>query len=238
MELEYNTSRGTIPMREYGRHVQKMVDYILTLEDKELRSRNAAAVVELMCFLNPQLKTMEEYKQKIWDHLFVISDFKLDVDSPFPIPDKATYRSKPQPLKYPKKYPRYAHLGKNVETVMNKALKETNDNKRNGFINTIAHYMKLVYSNWHKELVHDDAIRGELSSLTDGQLEMVDQTPFVKHVRTIEREDYGRGGRQQNRRFGNNKNRGGGGGGHRDNRDNRGGGGNGNNRNKNFKKRY
>ena len=113
-------------MKEYGRHVQKMVDHILTIEDAERRQQNAMAVIDLMGFLNPHLKTVEDYKHKLWDHLFLISDFKLDVKSPYPIPTREKLFSKPDPLPYPKRYPKFSHLGKNLELVIDKALKEEN----------------------------------------------------------------------------------------------------------------
>ncbi len=178
--MNYNTSRNHLIMKEYGRHIQRMVEYLLTIEDKELRQRNAITTIELMGFLNPHLKNVEDFRHKLWDHLFLISDFKLDVESPYPIPTKETLRAKPERLAYPKKYPRYNHLGKNIEVVINKALSETDQEKRQGFANSIAYYMKLVYSNWHKELMHDDTIQGELSTITGGQLEF-NNRPFVKH---------------------------------------------------------
>ena len=245
--MEYNTTRNFLVMREYGRHIQKMVEYLLTLEDKEERQRNAYAVIELMGFLNPHLKNVEDFRHKLWDHLFLISDFKLDVESPYPIPTRETLKARPERLKYPKKYPKFNHLGKNIEVVIDKALKEENPEKKQGFANAIAYYMKLTYSNWHKELVHDDSIQSELSTMTKGQLEF-NNRPFVKH-RTdshMDRDDYAGmgGGRNQYRKnFGGRDNRGGG----RDNRggngggrDNRGGGGGRDNRdnNRNFKKRY
>lgn len=167
-------------MKEYGRHVQKMVEYVLTIEDKEKRQQQAQAVIELMGFLNPHLKNVEDFRHKLWDHLFFISNFKLDVDSPYPIPTKETYKLKPDPLPYPKRHPKYAHLGKNLEVVIDKALKEEDPDKKVGFANAIAYYMKLSYSTWHKELVHDDAIRSELNSITGGQLEF-SNTPYIKH---------------------------------------------------------
>ncbi len=177
--MEYNTTRNHLAMREYGRHVQKMVEHILAIEDPERRQNNAEAVIELMGFLNPQLKNVEDFRHKLWDHLFLISDFKLEVESPYPIPTKETYRAKPQPLPYPKRSSRYSHLGKNLEDVITKALAETDPEKRQGFANAIAYYMKLAYNNWHKEVVHDDAIQSELSGITDGQLEFTN-TPYVK----------------------------------------------------------
>ena len=235
-------------MKEYGRHIQKMVEYLLTIENKEERQRNAYAVIELMGFLNPHLKNVEDFRHKLWDHLFLISDFKLDVESPYPIPTRETLKARPERLQYPKKYPRFNHLGKNIEVVIDKALNEENPEKKQGFANAIAYYMKLTYSNWHKELVHDDAIQSELSSITKGQLEF-NNRPFVKH-RTDNREesDYGsRGSSGYRKNYGSRSNTGSRdnrGAGTRDNRggtsrDNRGGSsGDNRNNNRNFKKRY
>ena len=97
-DMEYNTGRNHLIMREYGRHIQKMIEYLLTIEDKEIRQRNAYAVIELMGFLNPHLKNVEDFRHKLWDHLFLISDFKLDVESPYPIPTRETLKAKPKPL--------------------------------------------------------------------------------------------------------------------------------------------
>ncbi len=250
--MEYNTTRSYLTMREYGRHIQKMVDYLLTIEDKEKRQRNAMSLIELMGFLNPHLKNVEDFRHKLWDHLFLISDFKLDVESPYPIPTRETLKAKPEPLGYPKRYPKFNHLGKNIEVVINKALKEENPEKRQGFANAIAYYMKLTYSNWHKELVHDDNIQTELQTMTGGQLEF-NNRPFVKHRVDNRTDDYPvRGGANNGYRknFGARNNNAGGNNSGRDNRNGGGGnnrpGGGGNNRpggdsrnnNRNFKKRF
>lgn len=205
-------------MREYGRHIQKMIEYVLSIQDPEERQRNAQAVIELMGFLNPHLKNVEDFRHKLWDHLFLISDFKLEVESPYPIPTRETLKGKPKPLKYPKRYPKFSHLGKNLELVINKALKEENPEKRQGFANAVAYYMKLAYSNWHKEMVHDDAIQSELTNITDGQLEFTN-TPYVKAFRP-QQENRDRGGYGKQR--GKFQQRGGsGGGGHRNDRNDR-----------------
>jgi hypothetical protein len=212
-------------MREYGRHIQKMVEHLLTIEDRNERQQQTRSVIELMGFLNPHLKNVEDFRHMLWDHLFFISDFKLDVDSPYPIPQKETYKAKTDPMAYPKRYPRYSHLGKNLELIIDKALKEENPEKKAGFANSIAYYMKLSYSNWHKELVHDDAIRSELNNITKGELEF-NNTPFIKHrAQNFERDDY-RPQPARNRSFMNRGNGGGNNGGSRmaGNRDNRGGG--------------
>jgi hypothetical protein len=247
--MEYNTVRSKMVMREYGRHIQQMVDYLLTIEDPEHRQRNAIALIELMGFLNPHLKNVEDFRHKLWDHLFLISDFKLNVESPYPIPTRETLKAKPQRLPYPKRYPKYNHLGKNLEVVINKALAEEDAEKRQGFANAIAYYMKLAYSNWHKELVHDDSIQAELNNLTQGQLEF-NNRPFVKHRAPIEREEFisnvGKPRHKQHFSQNNrNNNRGGGGNNNRPGGNNRQGGnnrggnanGNGNGGNNRFNKK-
>ena len=120
--MEYNTTRNHLTMKEYGRHIQKMIEYIRTIKDREERQKQAYGVIELMGFLNPHLKNVEDFRHKLWDHLFLISEFDLDVDSPYPIPTRETLKAKPNPLHYPKRYPRFNHLGKNIETVIGKAL--------------------------------------------------------------------------------------------------------------------
>ncbi|HEY0677328.1 MAG TPA: DUF4290 domain-containing protein [Chitinophagaceae bacterium] len=199
--MEYNTTRNHLVMREYGRHIQKMIEYLLTIEDEERRQRNAHALIELMGFLNPHLKNVEDFRHKLWDHLFLISDFKLNVKSPYPIPTRETLKAKPEPLRYPKRYPKFSHLGKNLELVINKALAEENPEKRQGFANSIAYYMKLAYSNWHKETVHDDAIQGELNNITKGQLEFTN-TPYVRAAshRISDNRDRGGYGDYRNKR--------------------------------------
>ncbi len=208
--MEYNTTRNHLIMREYGRHIQRMIEYLLTIEDPEVRERNAAVVIELMGFLNPHLKNVEDFRHKLWDHLFLISDFKLDVSSPYPIPTRETLKQKSDPLPYPKRYPKHAHLGKNLELIIDKALQEENPEKKNGFANAIAYYMKLAYNNWHKETVHDDAIQGELNAITNGQLEFTN-TPFVRSFRPNENRErsgngYGYDRNKRNQKFQRNNN--------------------------------
>ncbi len=225
--MEYNTTRNPLIIREYGRHIQRMVEHLLTIEDPELRQKNAQIVIELMGFLNPHLKNVDDFRHKLWDHLFLIADFKIDVESPYPTPTREKIKGKPQPLSYPKRYPKFSHLGKNLEVVIDKALNEEDPEKRQGFANAIAYYMKLAYNNWHKDIVHDDAIQSELNSITKGQLEFTN-TPYVKAYRpqqeNRDRGGYGRSRGKFQQRGGSN--------GRNDSRRNEGGGG------KYGKKRY
>jgi hypothetical protein len=210
-----------------------MIEHVQTIEDPDRRQANAYAVIELMGFLNPHLKNVEDFRHKLWDHLFLIADFKLDVKSPYPIPTRETLKARPDPLPYPKQNPKFYHLGKNLEGIIDKALAEENPDKRLGFANAIAYYMKLAYNNWHKEIVHDDAIQSELSGITQGQLTFTN-TPYVKAYRMQpERENRGNYGKRNNGGGGGGKfqQRGGGNGPRRDNRGGSGGGGG------NFKKK-
>ncbi len=169
----YNTSRNQLVMPEYGRNIQRMVDYLRTIEDPEKRQKNAQSIIELMGVLNPHLKNVEDFRHKLWDHLFLIADFDLDVVSPYPIPTRESLFRRPDALPYPVKGRQHKHLGKNLTNVLKKALDEKDEEKRRGFTQSIAYYMKLAYGNWHKEAVHDDMIKEELSLLSNGELEYI-----------------------------------------------------------------
>src|SRR6185295_9922075 len=99
--MEYNSTRNRLIIPEYGRNIQKMIEHAITIEDREERNRLAKAIVAVMGYLNPQLQNITDFKHKLWDHLFIISDFKLDVDSPYPLPEKEKLRAKPKRVAYP-----------------------------------------------------------------------------------------------------------------------------------------
>lgn len=203
--MEYNTSRSKLLMPEYGRNVQKMVEYLLTIEDPKVRLRNAEAIIELMTTLAPHLKTIEDYKHKLWDHLYQMTDFRLDVDGPYPPPTREQILKKPEPLPYPTENHRNKHFGRNFNALLDKALAETDPEKKQGFTQALGYYMKLAYSNWHKEPVHDDMIKNELAELTDGQL--VYETGGYRVQMDTNRYKQNRGNNNGNR----NRNQGGGG---------------------------
>ena len=169
--MEYNSSRTRMLMPEYGRNVQSMAEYLLTIEDREKRLKNAEVVIELMGILNPHLKQIEDYKHKLWDHLHQMCDFRLDVDSPYPAPTPEELRKKPEPIPYPQVKIKHRHLGRNLESVMRKGLVEKDEEKKQGFTQHIGYYMKLAYSNWHKEPAHDDMIKNELNQITNGEMQ-------------------------------------------------------------------
>lgn len=169
--MEYNTTREKLLIPEYGRNVQKMVEYMMAIPERDKRTRYAEMIIDLMATLNPGLKIMEDYKHKLWDHLYLISDFKLDVDSPYPAPSREEMFRKPDPLPYPQTKVAVRHFGKNLNALIEKALAETDEEKRRNLTQLIGYYMKLAYINWHREPVHDDMIRNELSVLTHGKLQ-------------------------------------------------------------------
>lgn len=168
-------------MPEYGRNLQSMVDYVRSIEDPEKRQQQALIIIELMGILNPHLKNVDDFKHKLWDHLFRISEFDLDVKSPYTIPTAETLSQKPAPLPYPQKKLKYRHLGRNISNVMAKAVAEPDDAKRGEFSQAIAYCMKLAYSNWHNEPVHEDMVREELHEISDGLLTYEGASGRVRH---------------------------------------------------------
>ncbi|MBX9448369.1 MAG: DUF4290 domain-containing protein [Taibaiella sp.] len=124
-----------------------------------------------MGILNPHLKNVEDFRHKLWDHLFTIADFDLDVQSPYPIPTKELLFKKPEALPYPEEGKTHRHLGKNILTLIEKAKEETDEEKKEAFSKVIAYYMKLAYNNWHKEIIHDELIKDEIEILSEGLLQ-------------------------------------------------------------------
>lgn len=168
--MQYNTSREKMSIKEYGRGVQKMIDHLLTIEDKEKRQLAAEAVVDVMAILNPLNKNMEDPKHKLWDHMIMMSDYKLEVESPYDMPTAAIKEAKPEPLPYPKQKLDFKHLGKKFELLLAKAIAETDEEKKNGYIHTLALFMRIAYNNWHGEKMQDDNIKEELKQLSKGAL--------------------------------------------------------------------
>lgn len=170
MNFDYNTTRKKLLLSEYGRNVQNMVAYICTLETKEERNRHAHVVIDLMGFLNPHLRDVADFKHKLWDHLHIISDFKIDVDCPYPIPSPEALHVKPDPLKYPQQRIRYKHYGKTVELMIEKAKAIEEPDRKQHMVQSIANFMKMAYVTWNKDSVADETIIADLKSLSQGEL--------------------------------------------------------------------
>ncbi|WP_373072779.1 DUF4290 domain-containing protein [Zeaxanthinibacter enoshimensis] len=170
--LEYNTERSQLIIPEYGRHFQKMVDYAVSIEDKEERNKVAQAIISVMGNLQPHLRDVPDFQHKLWDQLFIMSDFKLDVDSPFPITSKELLQQRPDPLEYPQNHPKYRFYGNNIKRMIDVAVSWEKGDKRDGLEYAIANHMKKCYLNWNKDVVDDQAIFAHLYELSDGQIDL------------------------------------------------------------------
>lgn len=237
--MEYNTTRSKLLMPEYGRNVQKMIEYLVSVDDREKRLKQAEIIIELMGTLNPHLKQIEDYKHKLWDHLFQMTDFNLDVDAPYPCPTPEMIYKKPEVLPYPQENFRHRHLGKNIQVLLERAMKEENEETRQGLTQAVGYYMKLAYANWHKEPVHDDMIKNELAEISGGKLAYETGGYRVHFDNNNNNRNNFKQRNNNNRNF--KGNQGGGQGGNRNfrDRDNNGGGGGyggGFNKNRKFKK--
>jgi hypothetical protein len=174
--MEYNTSLPKMIIPEYGRNIQKMIDFAITVADKEERNKVARAIIDVMGQLNPHLRDVTDFKHKLWDHLFIISEFKLDVDSPYPRPTPETFQTKPELLKYPSNDIRYKHYGKTVERIIEKAKEYSEGDERNALVEQIANLMKRSYLNWNRDSVNDEVILKQLNELSKGQLKLADNS--------------------------------------------------------------
>lgn len=170
--LEYNTERPHLIIPEYGRHFQKMVDHAVSIEDPVERNNVANAIISVMGNLQPHLRDVPDFQHKLWDQLFIMSDFKLDVKSPFPITSKEILQQRPEALEYPQNFPKYRFYGNNIKRMIDVAVKWEEGDKRSGLEYAIANHMKKCYLNWNKDVVDDSAIFKHLLELSDGQIDL------------------------------------------------------------------
>lgn len=168
--MVYHTSLPKLIIPEYGRNVQKMIDYAVSLEDREERNRCAKAIIEVMGQLNPHLRDIADFKHKLWDHLFVISDFKLDVDSPYPVPSRESFQTKPEKVQYPGNAIRFRHYGKIAEEMISKAIAMEEGEMKDAFIETLANMMKRFYAVWNRDAVADEVIWEQIKILSGGKI--------------------------------------------------------------------
>ena len=170
--FDYNSTRNKLILSEYGRNVQNMVKYIVALPTKEERNRYAQVVIDLMGFLNPHLRDVADFKHKLWDHLHIISDFQIDVDSPYPKPSPEAIHLKPEPLKYPHQRIKYKHYGKTIELMIEKAKSIDDPERKRHMVQAVANFMKMAYVQWNKDSVTDEMILSDLYNLSGGQLKL------------------------------------------------------------------
>ena len=170
--LDYNTEREKLAMPEYGRNVLKMVEDLKAMPDKAKRSEQARAVIKTMEILNPQVHSQENWEHKLWDHLYMIAGFDLDIDSPYPVPDRDNLEAKPQPIPIEKRPVKAACYGRNIENMIKLIAEREDDEAKREMIRALALYMRQQYLIWNKDSVADATIFADIEKLSDGRLKV------------------------------------------------------------------
>jgi hypothetical protein len=173
--MEYNSQRSKMNISEYGRNIQKMIEYIMTIDDREKRNKLTRATIQVMGQLNPHLRDVNDFKHKLWDHLFIMSNFKLDVDSPYPIPSAETLTRKPERLGYATNHITYRHYGRHIERMIEKAKEFPDGEEKDALIKMIANHLKKSYLIWNRDAVTDEEIASHLELLSGGKLTLNDK---------------------------------------------------------------
>lgn len=169
--MDYNTTRTQLFLPEYGRNIQRMVNYVKTVEDRDERNRLAKAIIQIMGNMNPHLRDVADFKHKLWDHLAIISNFELDVDSPYPIPSREDIYQKPDKVGYVDPYEiKFKHYGRVIQDMIQKAIEYPEGEEKNYLIEVLCNQMKKSYLNWNRETVGDDQIFEDLKILSGGLL--------------------------------------------------------------------
>ncbi len=171
-QLEYNTEREHLIIPEYGRHMQKMINYATSRETKEERNKLAKAIISVMGNLQPHLRDVPDFQHKLWDQLFIMSDFKLDTDSPYDKPSREVLEARPEPLKYPQNHPKYRFYGNNIKTMIDVANTWEDGEMKEALVYTIANHMKKCFLNWNKDTVEDSVIYDHLFELSNGKINL------------------------------------------------------------------
>ncbi|MDT0554542.1 DUF4290 domain-containing protein [Patiriisocius hiemis] len=178
--IEYNTERPHLIIPEYGRHIQKMVDHAVSIKDKEERNKVAKSIIAVMGNMNPHLRDVPDFQHKLWDQLFIISNFELDVDSPFEKPSREEIYARPDSLEYPQNFPKYRFYGNNIKRMIDVANKWEEGEMKEGLVLTIANHMKKCFLNWNKDTVEDDVIFQHLYELSDGKINLKDSNEDLR----------------------------------------------------------
>lgn len=171
-KLLYNTERTKLMMPEYGRNVQKMAEYLKTIEDRDKRNEQARAVIKSMEILNPQVHLQEDFEHKLWDHLYIISGFELDVDSPYPAPTQEELNTPPMTVPIKKKPIKATHYGRNIESIIDLIAEKEDGDTKTAMIVSLAIYMRQQYLIWNKDTVADETIFNDIEKLSDYRIKV------------------------------------------------------------------
>ena len=174
--MEYNTQRAHMIIPEYGRNVQKMIDYTISMEDIEKRTQTAYVIVNIMSQIKPGIRDSTDYQRTLWDHMYIISNFRMVVDGPFPPPSREELERKPEKIAYSSGKIKYPHYGKNIEGMIEKAINYEEGPEKEALILTIANHLKKSYLNWNRDSVNDETIVKHLRELSRGQLVLAEDS--------------------------------------------------------------
>ncbi len=173
--MDYNTTRDKLIIKEYGRNIQQLIRRAIEIEDKEKRSEFTKMIVAVMGTMNPGIRDSGDFRHKLWDHLHIMADFKLDVDSPYPMPSMESLNKKPDPLQYKDSTIRYRMYGVNIVGMIEKAIEYEEGEEKDALTKTIANHMKKSYLAWNRDSVSDDLIAEQLKILSGGKLLLKDE---------------------------------------------------------------
>ena len=173
--LKYNSDRSDLIIPEYGRHIHLMVEQTISTKDKDERNKKARAIIDVMGNLNPHLRDISDFQHKLWDQLFIMSNFKLDVDSPFEKPEAELLSKKPKPMDYPNNPPKYRFYGSNLKKMIDAAIKWDEGEMKDALVYNIANHMKKCFLNWNKDTVDDTVIFDHLKELSEGKLSVKEE---------------------------------------------------------------
>jgi len=203
--MEYNTQRNQLEMPEYGRHIQKMIEFACTVEDKVERNKIANSIVNVMGSLNPHLRDIADFKHKLWDHLFIISNFKLDVDSPFPKLSSDFIDVKPKKVNYPSNKIKYKYYGKVIQSIIKEVSKIEDSPEKDKLVRDVANFMKMQYLQWNRDAVDNELIFQQLKELSENKIEIKDTIKLNDTFELRPKEEIGkRKNKRQNSSRGNN----------------------------------
>ena len=184
-ELDYNTQLKRLELPEYGRNIQRMVDYAMTIEDAEERAKCAQTIISIMGNLFPHLRDVPDFKHKLWDHLAILADFKLDIEYPYEIIRKENLYSKPEVVPYGSKRIKVKHYGKSVEELIEKAVEMEDGPEKTRLIELLANHMKKSILSWNREAVEDIKIFDDLRTLSGGRIDVNEETIRLMDAREI-----------------------------------------------------
>ncbi|GAA4037450.1 MAG: DUF4290 domain-containing protein [Flavobacterium sp.] len=185
--LEYNAERPHLIIPEYGRHLQKLIDQATEIPDREERNKAAKYIIQVMGTLNPHLRDVPDFQHKLWDQIFIMSDFRLDVDSPYPIPTRDVINLKPERLPYPQRNPKYRFYGNNITNMIDVANSWEEGEMKSALVKVIANHMKKSYLSWNKDTVTDTVIFEHLYELSGGKLNLLQSSEELLNTNDLMR---------------------------------------------------